>query len=120
MNLRLYMDEDAMDQMLVAALRARSVDVITALDAGMIEQDDRAHLEYATEQSRVLCTFNVGDFCKLHNEYLTHERRHAGIILMRQQSYGVGEILRRLLRLIANKSDDETMPWLEFLSAWGN
>jgi hypothetical protein len=35
------MDEDAMDQILVDALRARNVDVITALDAGMIEHTDK-------------------------------------------------------------------------------
>ena len=39
MKIRLYMDEDAMDQVLVKALRARSIDVLTALDAGMIERD---------------------------------------------------------------------------------
>lgn len=68
--LRLYMDEDSMDQALVRALRARGVDVLTAQDAGMIEQSDSAHLEFATEERRVLCTFNVGDFWTLHSEYL--------------------------------------------------
>jgi len=38
MTIRLYMDEDTMDQALVQVLRARNVDVITALDAGMIER----------------------------------------------------------------------------------
>lgn len=33
---------------LVRALRARGVDVLTALDAGMIERSDEEHLEYAT------------------------------------------------------------------------
>ena len=50
MTIRLYMDEDTMDQALVQALRARNVDVITALDAGMIEREDAEHLDYATEQ----------------------------------------------------------------------
>ena len=38
--IRLYFDEDSMRRSLVRALRARGVDVITALDAGMIERDD--------------------------------------------------------------------------------
>ncbi len=51
-----------MRRSLVSALRARGVDVITALDAEMIERNDAEHLDYATQQGRVLCTFNVGDF----------------------------------------------------------
>jgi post-segregation antitoxin (ccd killing protein) len=35
MSVRLYMDEDSMDQALVRALRARGVDVKTALEEGM-------------------------------------------------------------------------------------
>ncbi|GAG18695.1 unnamed protein product [marine sediment metagenome] len=99
-------------------LRARNVDVITALDAGMIEREDAEHLDYATEQGCVLCTFNVGDFYRLHSDYLALGRPHAGIILMRQRYYSVGEQMRRLLRLMASKSADEMKNWVEFLSAW--
>ena len=38
MKLRLYFDEDSMHHGLVRALRARGVDVVTALEAGMIER----------------------------------------------------------------------------------
>lgn len=96
--LRLYMDEDSMDQALVRGSRARGVDVLTADDAGMIQRNDPDHREYAAAERRVLCTFNVGDFWTLHGEYLADGRTHAGIILMPQQRYGVGAQLRRLLR----------------------
>ena len=43
MDIRLYMDEDSMDQRLVQALRARGMDVETALDAGMVAQPDEDH-----------------------------------------------------------------------------
>jgi hypothetical protein len=119
MTLRLYLDEDSMRRSLVRALRARGVDVITALDCGMIQRDDREHLAYASERGRVVCTFNVADFCRLHTEYLSQGRRHAGIILMRQQRLSVGEQLRRLLRLTASKSSEEMEDWVEFLSEWG-
>ena len=118
MKIRLYMDEDAMDQVLVKALRARSIDVLTALDAGMIEREDREHLDYATKQRRVVCTFNRGDFYRLHSEYVAQGKRHAGIVLMRQQHLSVGEQMRRMLKLIANKSAEEMENWIEFLSAW--
>lgn len=83
-TIRLYMDEDSMDQALVRALQARSVDVTTALDEGMIERDDAEHLDYATAQGCVLYTFNVGDFNRLHKEYLTQGKSHAGIVLAPQ------------------------------------
>ena len=60
MTLRLYLDEDSMDQDLVRALRARGVDVVTALDDGMIERADEDHLLWAATQARVLFSFNVG------------------------------------------------------------
>ena len=68
MTIRLYLDEDSMHRGLVRALRARGVDVITALDVGMIEREDTEHLGYAAEQGRVLCTFNAGDFYRLHSD----------------------------------------------------
>ena len=107
-----------MDQALVQALRARNVDVVTASDLGMIEQADSVHLDCATEQGRVLCSFNIQDYYRLHSDYSAQGKPHAGIILMRQQHYTVGEQMRRLLRLVAAKSPDEMKDWAEFLSAW--
>lgn len=91
MQIRLYMDEDSLSRALVRALHIRGVDVVTAEEAGMIEQDDEQHLAYATEQGRVLCSFNIRDFHQLHTVYLTQERSHAGMILAPQQRYSVGE-----------------------------
>ncbi|MSP12038.1 MAG: hypothetical protein EXR62_03670 [Chloroflexi bacterium] len=118
MSIRLYMDEDSMESGLVRALRARSVDIVTAFEANMIKRTDAEHLEYATSQRRVLCTFNIGDFYRLHTDYLTQGKFHIGIILMQQQRYGVGEQLRRLLRLIADKSMDKMENQVEFLAHW--
>lgn len=107
-----------MDKALVLALRARGVDVLTALEVGMIEYADEEHLKYATAEGRVLYGFNVGDFYRLHTVFLEHGRSHAGIILARQQRYSVGEQMRRLLKLIATKSSEEMKDQVEFLSVW--
>jgi hypothetical protein len=119
MTIRLYIDEDSMQSPLVIGLQARGVDVLTALDAGMIEHSDEGHLEYATKQGRVLYSFNVRDFYRLHQEYLAGGKSHAGIILALQQRYSAGEQMRRLLKLIATKSAGEMKNQVEFLSAWG-
>ena len=67
--LRLYMDEDSMDQDVVRALRVRGIDVLTGLEAGMTGYADHEYLALASSQGRVLCTYNVGDFSALHAEY---------------------------------------------------
>jgi len=118
MRTRLYLDEDSMQNALVIALQARGVDVLTALEAGMIERSDEEHLDYATAQSRVLYSFNVGDFYRLHTAYMTQGKSHAGIILARQQRYSVGEQMRRLLKLIATKSAEQMKDQVRFLSSW--
>jgi hypothetical protein len=115
---RLYIDEDAMDDDLVQALRLRGVDVRTALDAGLVGRPDEEHLAHAGEAGRVLYTFNVGDYMQLHGEYMTAGREHAGIIFGDQQRYSVGEQMRRLLRIMALRSAEELRSGYEFLSAW--
>ena len=119
MTIRLYLEEDSMRHALVRALRARGIDVTTALDAGMIGRTDEEHLEYAAAQGRVLYTCNVGDFYRLHTAFLAQRKSHAGVILARQQRYSVGEQARHLLKLIATESAEEMRNQVEFVSAWG-
>jgi hypothetical protein len=76
-----------MDRVLVVALRARGVDILTALEAGMIERDDTEHLAFASLNKRVLLTCNTGDFCRLHQDWLNSERTRYGIICMQQQFF---------------------------------
>lgn len=118
MKIRLYLDEDSMSHALVRALRARAVDVETALEAGMIRRPDREHLEFATQRGRVLLTSNVGDFCRLHAEVLAKAGTHCGIIVTRQSERTIGSILRGLLKLIASVPADRMRNRLEFLARW--
>ncbi|MBO1345970.1 MAG: DUF5615 family PIN-like protein [Hormoscilla sp. GUM202] len=118
MKIRLYLDEDAMDGDLVQELRLRGADVTTANLEGMANCADDEHLEYATAQGRVLYSFNVSDYLRLHGEYMREGKNHAGIIMGQQQRYSLGEQMRRLLRIIAVKSAEEMQNHFEFLSAW--
>lgn len=119
MQIRLYLDEDAMDSDLVRALRLRGVDVTTCLEAGLASSADEEHLKYAIETERTLYSFNVSDFMTLHSLYLTAGIPHTGIILGQQQRYSVGEQMRRLVRLIQMRSAESLRNTVEFLSAWG-
>ncbi|MBW3541675.1 MAG: hypothetical protein KY476_15510 [Planctomycetes bacterium] len=55
----------------------------------------------------------------LHTDWLNSGRSHAGIVLAPQQTYSIGEHVRRLLRLRAGRTTDEMRDRVEFLSAWG-
>ncbi len=84
----------------------------------MIEREDDEHLEYATAQGRVLYSFNIADFCRIHTTWLGQSRSHSGIILALQRQFSIGEQIRRLLRVMAARSPGEMRDRVEFLSAW--
>lgn len=119
MRIRLYFDEDSTDKDLVDALRSRGVDVITAYEEGLLGADDEQELKHAGQLERVLYSFNVRDFWRIHTHFLKKGVSHSGIILARQQLYSVGEQMRRLVRLISERSAEEMRDQVEFLSAWG-
>jgi len=114
--IRLYLDEDTISRALIRALRSRSVDVLTAKEAGLIQVPDERHLEYATSLNRTVFTFNTRDFARLHSAYLSAGRHHTGIIVSDQLQVGV--IVRRLLKLLAARSAGDMRDWLEYLGNW--
>ncbi len=115
----LYIDEDAMDADLVAALRARGVPVTSAMEAGLIGKDDEAQLSFGAAHGLVLYTFNVCDFYRLHSAWAACGRFHAGILMGSQQRYSIGSQLNRILRLRAAKTAGAMHNRIEFLSRWG-
>ncbi len=112
------MDEDSTGRSLTLALQSRGVDVMTALECDRLEYSDEEQLIWATDQSRILYSSNIRDFYYLHTLFLEQGRTHAGMILVQQQRYSIGDIMRGTLRLIASKSAEEMTNQAEFLSAW--
>lgn len=117
-EVRLYLDEDSMRRSLVFSLRARSVDVLTAAEADMINRGDEEHLAAASASGRSLFTYNTADYCALHQRWMGMERSHAGIIVAPQQRYSVGEELRGIMRLISRRTAQQMCDRLEFVSSW--
>lgn len=70
-------------------------------------------------RGRVIDSFNVGDFCRIHALWLMRHTAHAGIILSRQRQFSVGDQMRRLLKLVGTLSAEDMQNRLEFLSDWG-
>ena len=85
--------------------RLRGYDVTTVSDAERKAASDLDQLRYASLQKRVLFTFNVADFAKLHDEFTVAGRHHSGILLSKQLPVGI--IVKRLLRLLSRLPVDE-------------
>jgi Domain of unknown function (DUF5615) len=92
--------------------------VVTVADVGRQRFPDEEQLIWATEQRRIIYSYNRRDFCRLHSEFLAAARSHTGIIVVQQQRYSVGQQLRGLLKLADDKSAEAMVNQLVFLSAY--
>ena len=104
MLVKLYFDEN-IPEAIAAAVRLRGYDVTTVRDAERKAASDLDQLRYASLQKRVLFTFNVADFVKLHDEFVATGRHHGGILLSKQLAVGI--IVKRLLNLLSRLHLDE-------------
>lgn len=114
-QIRFYLDEDAGKKSLANGLRNAGVDVMTTAEADRLASSDDSQLIWATEQRRVIYSFNVGDFCRLHKSYLELKQQHSGIVLAAKQSYSIGEQLRGLLKLVESMEAENMANQLVFL-----
>jgi hypothetical protein len=112
---KLYFDEDASQDAVVSALRRSGIDVLTALEAGREGRTDDDHLRFATSLGRVTYTLNVGDFTRLHSEFLRRGEGHFGIIIIPRQRYGIGEKIRRLAQLLQGTGAESLKNSLHYL-----
>lgn len=117
-QIRIYIDEDSMKQALVTALRNTGVDVITPLDVSRTGSSDEEQLKWATGEGRILYSANIADFCRIHSVLMAQEESHAGIILVQQQRYSVGDLLRGILNLMEAISAEDMIDQVVFLSGY--
>lgn len=103
---------------LVRALRDRGVDLATSSEAGFNEAADETQLAHATQENRVLLTYNAADFCRLHHDTISEGRHHAGIVIAEQQKFPVGEMMQKVLRLRTTLDTTTMRDRLEFLNRW--
>jgi len=115
----LYFDDDSENKALVRALVERGHDATRATDVGMRGRPDADHLAFAATNGRVLYSANRGDFLKLDAEWSRTGRTHAGIILLTQQRYSIGEQVRRLELLLETRSSGEMRGRVVWLSSIG-
>jgi hypothetical protein len=80
-QIRLYLDEDTMDSDFLGALRLRNVDVLSAGETQMLSRSDEEQLKWALDNQRIIYSFNVRDFYRIHTDLVEKREQHAGIIL---------------------------------------
>ena len=77
----IYLDE-CVDRRLADRLRARSIDVLTAVEAGTLGLDDEGQILFATRQNRPILSHNQRHFQRWHERFVTEGRFHAGMVLL--------------------------------------
>ncbi|MQA00829.1 MAG: hypothetical protein GEU80_16155 [Dehalococcoidia bacterium] len=115
--IRLYLDEDLSTPLLLG-LRARSIDVLSAVEANQLGRSDAEQLAFAAAQGRAICTGNRSDYARLHSEYLAASREHAGIVIASRYRSSVGNQVRALTRLDASLTEEDLRDQIVFLKAW--
>lgn len=110
--LKLYLDE-MIPVDLTLILRQYGYNVLTAKDAGMLGKSDFEQLEFSVSEYRAILTFNIGDFMRLHNHWLSQNIKHKGIIVSPEVKLSV--LIKLCLRLLAVTSNGEINGQLRYL-----
>lgn len=96
MSLKFYTDTH-IDRQVTIQLRARGVNIVRCQEVGLADVDDETHLTYASEQGRILITFDQG-FRDRAFTWLAEGKSHAGVIMCKpglQSEAGIGVIVKR-------------------------
>jgi hypothetical protein len=81
--MKLYLDDDSVDGLLLRLLRQAGHDVQLPRDVGMSGESDPVHLTAAARSKRVLLSANHDDFRELHELVYYTGGVHAGILIVR-------------------------------------
>jgi len=113
--IRLLTDEDVYGSV-AAKLREKGLDAVSTPELGRLGESDESQLEWATREGRVVRSFNVADFARIHHQWLRESRHHTGVVVSRQRP--IGDLLRRIEALASSLDGDEMRDRLEYLSNW--
>ena len=106
---RFYLDQH-MSHALTSGLRARGIDVLTALETGRCGLPDSDQLAFATAEGRVMVSFDT-DCLALHGTGVSH----AGIAWCPATKYSVGQMIDALILVQIVYTADEMMNHVEYL-----
>lgn len=84
--MRLYLDDDTVEHLLVTLLLKAGHDVASPTDVGMSGRRDPEHLLQAIQAGRTVLTKNYKDFPFLHALVVGASGCHSGVVLIRQDN----------------------------------
>ena len=108
-SLRFYLDENVPVQ-IANQLKSRGIDVVTVRDLNLLGEEDFNHLQNATKQERVLCTYD-SDFLDM----VAYGIQHAGIVFGQQDAHYIGAWVNWLTLMHAVMTAEEMKNRIEFL-----
>ena len=110
-DLRFYLDEN-ISPAVTEQLKLREIDAVCVRDLNLFGDDDRNHLERATDMNRVLCTHDQ-DFLRL----ALAKSDHAGIVFAEHYGAKIGGWVKALRKLHAEIEAEEMRGLVKFVSA---
>ena len=114
-KLHLHLDADTSSKALYNALLERGHDVTRTPTEWMpFDARDEQQLLGATAQGRAIFTYNIRDFIVLGEHY----PHHAGIILARQKSMSLNELINALDLVLQETDADEWIGQTRWLNDW--
>ena len=114
-KLHLHLDADTSSKALHRALLERGHDVTCTPTEWMpFDASDEQQLLGATAQGRAIFTYNIRDFVVLGKRYA----HHAGIILVRQNSMSLNELINVLDYVLRETNANEWIGQIRWLNEW--
>lgn len=115
--MRPFLDAHISGRVIATTLRERGHDVRSADEERDLDGwDDDRLLELATQEDRLMVTFNIRDFPRIVGEWAEAGRHHAGCLLIVGVDHGeFGEILRLVDAALATRPDQRD--WKDY-TAW--
>ena len=84
--MRLYLDDDSVDSLLVRLLQQAWHDIQRPTDVGLVGRSDPVHLQHAVRSTRIFLSANHDDFEELHDLLREARGEHPGILVVRSDN----------------------------------
>ena len=115
--MRLFLDAHVSARRIATALRKRHEVRAADEDRALDGFEDERLLDLASDDGRIMITFNVNDFARITTEWAAAGRSHAGCLLIVGIDHAeFGLILRVIERALSTRPDQ--VDWIDY-TAWG-
>lgn len=112
MKYRILLDED-IHKKAAEQLRLRGYDTIHVLESHRGGLPDEDQLVFAHSVNRILVSFNMRDYVKLHESFEHAQKEHSGSILSKQ--IPIGELIKKLAAELHERDHEDFRNSIYFL-----